>query len=171
MIVADVYWNARVLASSSANGGAYRSAITSYAAKRASDGLITAGQATSLNACLSDAETQKQFTQWGKPTAPPGTALTNNKALTGQQGAAGATKAYTLDVPANAKTLTLRTFGGSGDVSISVTDPAGKTTAQPNRPGNSEPFTANTPAKGVWTLTVKGEQAYSGVSVLGAYTN
>ena len=56
-------------------------------------------------------------------------------------------------------------------MSITVTDPSGKVTAQPNRPGNSEPFTATSPAQGVWTLTVKGEQAYSGVSVLGAWTN
>ena len=35
----------------------------------------------------------------------------------------------TLTVPANAKTLTLRTFGGSGDVSISVTDPSGNLVA------------------------------------------
>lgn len=171
IIGANVISNAKILAAASANVGAYRSAITSYAAKLATDGLITSGQASSLNLYLSDAETQKQFTAWGKPTAPPGTALGNNKALTGQAGAAGATKAYTLDVPAGAKSLTLRTFGGSGDVSISVTDPSGKVTAQPNRPGNSELFTATSPAQGVWTLTVKGEQAYSGVSVLGAWTN
>ncbi|UPG85410.1 serine protease [Luteibacter aegosomatis] len=169
IIGANVFANAKILAGSAADVGAYRSAITAYASQLAADGLITAGQASSLNACLSDAETQKQFDAWGAPPPPPGIALTNNVALTGQQGAVGATKAYTLDVPANAKTLGLRTYGGSGDVSISVTDPSGKVTTQPNRPGNSEMYTAAKPAAGTWTLTVKGEKAYSGVSVLGTY--
>ncbi|MEX1829569.1 PA domain-containing protein [Luteibacter sp. CQ10] len=170
IIGANVIANAKILAGASTDVGAYRSAITAYASQLAADGLVTAGQASSLNACLSDAETQKQFDAWGAPPPPPGIALSNNVALTGQKGAVGATKAYTLDVPANAKTLSLRTYGGSGDVSISVTDPSGKVTTQPNRPGNSEPFTAAKPAKGTWTLTVKGEKAYSGVSVLGTYT-
>ena len=171
IIGANVISTAKILAGSSADVGAYRSEITSYAAKLASDDLITATQATSLNACLSDVETQKQFTAWGKPTAHPGTVLTNNKALTNQSGAAGTTNAYTFDVPTGAKSLTLRTFGAWGDVSISVTDPSGMTTTQPNRPRNSELFSASNPAAGVWTLAVKGETAYSGVSVLGAYTN
>ena len=51
-----------------------------------------------------------------------------------------------------------------------VTDPSGKVKDQPNRPGNSEMFTAGKPAAGTWTLTVKGVKAYSGVTVLGAYT-
>jgi hypothetical protein len=162
--------NAKILAGNAADVGTYRAGIRAYEAQLAADGLITAGQATSLNACLSDAETQKQYDAFGPPAAPPATVLANNIALNNQKGAAGATTAYQLTVPANAKTLTLRTYGGSGDVSISVTDPKGTVKAQPNRPGNSEPFTATKPAAGVWTLTVKGEKAYSGVSVLGAYT-
>jgi len=170
IIGANVIANAKILAANAADVGTYRAGIRAYEAQLAADGLITAGQASSLNACLSDAETAKQYTAFGPPPAPPAIVLGNNTALNNQQGAAGATTAYQLTVPANAKTLTLRTYGGSGDVSISVTDPKGVVKAQPNRPGNSEPFTATKPAAGVWTLTVKGEKAYSGVSVLGAYT-
>jgi PA domain-containing protein/pre-peptidase len=170
IIGANVIANAKILAGNAADVGIYRAGIRAYEAQLAADGLITAGQATSLNACLSDAETQKQYDTFGPPPAPPATVLANNAALNNQKGAAGATTAYQLTVPANAKTLTLRTYGGSGDVSISVTDPKGVVKVQPNRPGNSEPFTATKPAAGVWTLTVKGEKAYSGVSVLGAYT-
>jgi hypothetical protein len=170
IIGANVISNAKIIAGAAATVGDYRSGIHAYASQLAADGLVTAAQASSLNACLSDAETQKQYDAWGAPAAPPAIVLGNNTALNGQKGAAGATTAYQLTVPANAKTLTLRTYGGSGDVSISVTDPKGTVKAQPNRPGNSEPFTAAKPAAGVWTLTVKGEKAYSGVSVLGAYT-
>jgi len=170
VIGANVIANAKIIAENSADVGAYRAGITAYAAKLASDGLVTAGQASSLNACLSDEETQKQYAAFGPPPAPPGIALSNNKALANQKGAAGSTVVYTLDVPARAKTLSLRTFGGSGDVSISVTDPKGAVKTQPNKPGNSEAFTTGNPAAGVWTLTVKGVKAYSGVSVLGVYT-
>ncbi|MDQ0008914.1 hypothetical protein J2T07_001091 [Luteibacter jiangsuensis] len=170
IVGANVIANAQILAGAAASVGDYRTAVHAYAGQLATDGLITAGQATSLNACLSDAETQSQYDAWGPPPAPPGIVLSNNTALGNQKGAAGASTVYLLTVPANAKTLTLRTFGGSGDVSISVTDPSGKVKDQPNRPGNSEPFTAGKPAAGTWTLTVKGVKAYSGVSVLGAYT-
>ncbi|MET0254440.1 MAG: PA domain-containing protein [Luteibacter sp.] len=170
IIGANVISNAKIIAGAAATVGDYRSGVHAYASQLAADGLVTAAQASSLNACLSDAETQKQYDAWGAPAAPPAIVLTNNTALNNQKGAAGATTAYQLTVPANAKTLTLRTYGGSGDVSISVTDPKGVVKAQPNRPGNSEPFTASKPAAGVWTLTVKGEKAFSGVSVLGAYT-
>jgi hypothetical protein len=170
IIGANVISNAKILAASAASVGDYRAAVRGYATQLASDGLVTAAQASSLNACLSDTETQAQYTAWGPATAPSATVLTNNTALGNQKGAAGASVAYQLTVPANAKTLTLRTYGGSGDVSISVADPKGVVKAQPNRPGNSEPFTASKPAAGVWTLTVKGEAAYSGVTVLGAYT-
>lgn len=170
IIGANVFANAKIIAGNAADVGTYRAGITAYAAQLAASGLITAGQATSLNACLSDTQTQAQFDAWGPPPAPPGIVLNNNAALNNQQGAAGSTTVYVLTVPANAKTLTLRTFGGSGDVSISVTDPSGAVKNQPNRPGNSEPFTATKPAAGVWTLSVKGVKAYSGVSVLGAYT-
>jgi hypothetical protein len=170
IIGANVIANAKILAGNAANVGTYRAGVRAYEGQLATDGLITAGQASSLNACLSDAETQKQYDAWGPAAAPPAIVLGNNTALNNQKGAAASTTAYQLTVPANAKTLTLRTYGGSGDVSISVTDPKGVVKAQPNRPGNSEPFTATKPAAGVWTLTVKGEKAYSGVSVLGAYT-
>jgi hypothetical protein len=170
IIGSNVIANAKIIASNAADVGTYRAGIRAYESQLATAGLITAGQATSLNACLSDAETQKQYDAFGPPAAPPAIVLGNNTALNNQRGAAASTTAYQLTVPANAKTLTLRTYGGSGDVSISVTDPKGVVKAQPNRPGNSEPFTATKPAAGVWTLTVKGEKAYSGVSVLGAYT-
>jgi len=170
IIGANVISNAKILASAAANVGDYRAAVRGYATQLASDGLVTAAQASSLNACLSDAQTQAQYAAWGPASAPSAIVLSNNAALGNQKGAAGASVAYQLTVPANAKTLTLRTYGGSGDVSISVADPKGVVKAQPNRPGNSEPFTASKPAAGVWTLTVKGEAAYSGVTVLGAYT-
>jgi hypothetical protein len=170
VIGANVIANAKIIAGNADDVGAYRAGVTAYAAQLAADELITADQASSLNACLTDTQTQAQYDEWGPPPAPPGIALNNNQPLANQKAAAGASTVYTLAVPAGAKTLNLRTYGGSGDVSISVTDPSGKVKDQPNRPGNSEMFTAGKPAAGTWTLTVKGVKAYSGVTVLGAYT-
>ncbi|MDF4026730.1 serine protease [Luteibacter sp. PPL201] len=169
IIGANVIANAKILAGSAADVGAYSTAVRNYASQLAANGLVTADQASSLNACVSDDQVKAQYAAWGPPSAPSAIALGNNTALNGQKGAAGATTAYSLDVPANAKSLSLRTFGGTGDVSISVTDPSGKVTTPANRPGNSEMYTATKPASGTWTLTVKGEKAYTNVSVLGTY--
>jgi len=171
IIGANVIANAKILAGSSSSVGAYTTAVTAYAAQLAADQLITAKQATSLNACFSTAELAKQYAAWGPAAAPPAIVLANNVAKTAQKGAAGAATSYQLTVPANAKALTLRTFGGSGDVSISVKAPGGATTAVRNvLNSNAEVYTATKPAAGVWTVTVTGVKAYSGLSVLGAYT-
>jgi hypothetical protein len=174
IVGANVIANAKILAGASATVGAYRSSVSAYAAQLAADGLVTTTQASSLNACLSDTETAKQYAAWGPgaaPPTPPAVTLANNKALSGQSGAAASTRAYQLTVPANAKALSLRTFGGSGDVSITVTFPDGKLATPANAVNsNAEVYTVTKPAAGVWTLTVKGVKAYSGVSVLGAYT-
>lgn len=171
IIGANVISNAKILAGSSATVGAYQAAVTAYASQLATDGLINSDQAGKLNACFSSDEIAKQYAAWGPPPAPPATVLSNNKALSGQAGAVGSTRVYSLVVPANAKALTLRTLGGTGDVSISVTLPNGTKVSPANAVNsNAEAYTASKPAAGTWTFTVTGVKAYSGVTVLGAYT-
>ena len=46
--------------------------------------------------------------------------LTKGMTMPSQTGKAGSSKVYTLDVPAGSLALSLRTLGGSGDVSIYV---------------------------------------------------
>ncbi|TCV92298.1 pre-peptidase [Luteibacter rhizovicinus] len=180
IVGANVISNAKVLAGAAASVGDYRTAIASYASQLAADGLITAAQATSLNACLSSAETQKQFDAWGSGGSNPGTpaiVLANGVALGGQNGAAGSSVLYKITVPAGAKNLSFRTFGGStGDVTLYVKADAEPTTTAydfvSQRPGNTEAVTIAAPrAAATYYLKVSaGTKAFSGVSVYAGYT-
>ncbi|MGN6478761.1 PA domain-containing protein [Luteibacter sp.] len=170
IVGANVISNAKTIAGDAATLAIYRTGVRGYASTLAGSGLITAAQASSLNACLSDAETQKQYAAW-HAAVPDAISLGNNVGLGNQSGAAGSTKAYSLAVPAGAKSLTFRTAGGSGDVSIAVQAPGATAfTAVANRAGNAEVYTKASPAQGTWYFQVTGVKAYSGVTVQAVYT-
>jgi serine protease len=99
--------------------------------------------------------------------------LTNRVPLAGQGAAAGDALYYRLDVPANVGSLTLRTYGGSGDVSLYVAPGYVPTptsyTAASIRPGITEALVLNKPAAGVYYVRVQANVASSGVTVLAAY--
>lgn len=100
-------------------------------------------------------------------------ALSNGVMLSGQSGAAGASTVYKLDVPAGALALSLRTLGGSGNVSLYVkagvaASPASYDFKSVN-PGNAESVAISRPSASTYYVTLVGESAYSGVSVLGSY--
>ncbi|GGY32388.1 serine protease [Rhodanobacter panaciterrae] len=173
VIGANVYAKAKNLAASAANIGTYRASMQAYAADLATQELVTAQQATSLNACLSNAETQKQYRAWS-PFAPA--TLQNGLTVAGQSGKAGSAKIYELDVPSGAIALTLRTLGGTGDVSIYVkvgeaADPTNYTYKSVHAGTNAESVLIARPAAGTYSVTVYGETDYSGVSVLGSFAN
>ncbi|MGH8026966.1 MAG: S8 family peptidase [Pseudoxanthomonas sp.] len=101
------------------------------------------------------------------------TLLTNRVALSGQTGGAGDVLVYKLVVPAGKTSLNLRTYGGTGDVSIYV---ARDRTPSPTsydrksaKPGNSETVVITNPAAGTYYLSVVGESAFANVSVMGLY--
>ncbi|UPG96118.1 S8 family serine peptidase [Luteibacter aegosomatissinici] len=102
--------------------------------------------------------------------------LTVNVALAGQSGAAGASTLYAITVPAGAKTLTLRSFGGSGDVSLyakagsAPNENGGNADVASTRPGTTESAVVRSPATTTYYLRISGVTAYSGVSVLASYT-
>jgi subtilase family serine protease len=115
---------------------------------------------------------------WGDGTPPSGatpppvvTALTNNVAVT-TQGTPGVAQQFTLVVPAGMSTLTFRTSGGTGDVTLyeKFGSAASATSydlmsAHPNT--NTEAVTIRAPKAGTYYLTVSGgNQIYSGVSVM-----
>lgn len=173
VIGANVLANAKLIASRSVTVGDYRAAIGTYAADLASHELITSGQASSLNACLSNAETLKQFNAWSA-FAP--VTLQKGVIVAAQTGKAGTSKSYQIDVPAGALGLSLRTSGGTGDVSIyvkvgEVAGPANYTYKSVHAGTNSESVMIARPAAGTYNMTVVGETDYSGVSVLSTYTN
>ena len=99
--------------------------------------------------------------------------LTNRMPLAGQGAAAGDALYYRVDVPANVGSLTLRTYGGSGDVSLYVARGYVPTTssyaAASIRPGTTEALALNKPAAGVYYVRVQANVASSGVTVLAAY--
>ncbi|MGN6329254.1 MAG: S8 family serine peptidase [Rhodanobacter sp.] len=100
-------------------------------------------------------------------------ALSNGMTLAGQSGSAGGSTVYTLQVPAGAMALSLRTYGGSGNVSVYAKVGAAASASDYDyksaRPGNSESVVVARPVAGTWYLTVVGETAYAGVSVLGSF--
>ncbi len=172
VIGANVVANAKIIAGAAPTVGAYRPAVRNYATGLANDGLITSAQASTLNACLSDAETLKQWKAWSS-FAPQDLAV--GVTVPGQSGAAGSSKVYTLDVPANALALSLRTLGGTGDVSIYVklgeqASPTNYTWKSVHARTNSESVMIGRPVAGTYYLTVVGESDYSGVTVLGNFT-
>lgn len=177
IVGANVLGMAKVNAGAAASLAEYRTAMLAYASDLAHSGLVTPTQISSLNACLSDAELSRQFNAWGKgevPSGPAAIALQNGVALGGQSGVAGGEVVYKLDVPAGARSLVLRTFGGTGDVSLYIKAGAVPTVtdndASSVHAGNSESVTVARPVAGTYYLKVVGVKAYAGVSVQGSYT-
>lgn len=112
-----------------------------------------------------------------EPSPPPvdtSIPLSNGVQLTGQSGATGASTVYKLNVPAGALALTLRTLGGTGNVSlyVKVGSPGSATNYDYKsvNPGNAESVAIARPVAATYYITVVGEAGYSGVTVLGNYT-
>ena len=106
----------------------------------------------------------------------PQQALTAGVALAGQSGYVGESFIYTLVVPAGARNLTLRTYGGSGDVSLYVktgSAPAANgsdATYKSVKPGNNESVTLTRPTAQTYYMRVVGSGDFSDLTVLGTYT-
>jgi serine protease len=99
--------------------------------------------------------------------------LVNGSAVAGQAGARGDGILYSLEVPAGARSLNLRSFGGTGNVSIHVSHDSVPTDSMYERksakPGNSEAVVVTNPQAGTWYVRVVGESAFANVSVMGLY--
>lgn len=173
VIGANIYSYARVLADAAINVGAYRMAMRGHASDLASSGRLSAGQASSLNQCLSDANTQDQYNAWGPAAAPDAIELVNGVALTGQTGAAGSQTVYKLEVPKGALALNLRTYSGKGDVSLFVK--VGEAGGPDNfdfkslHRGNNESIVRTRPVAGTYYITVVGVMDYRDLRVMGNY--
>ena len=117
---------------------------------------------------------------WGNlappTTAPPPAApvvLKDDIAVT-TQGPAGSSQQFTLAVLAGTATLTFRTSGGSGDVTLYVKRGSAASassydamSAHPNT--NTESVTMRAPAAGTYFVTVTSPTVFTGVSVEGLY--
>ena len=105
--------------------------------------------------------------------ADTSTLLTNRVVLAGQSGTAGEAVVYKIVVPAGKTSVNLRTYGGTGDVSLYVARDRVPTAANYDRksakPGNAETVVITSPVAGTYYMTVVGETAFANVSVLGLY--
>ncbi len=86
-------------------------------------------------------------------------------------GASGSWTHYTLDVAAGTSTLNASIAGGTGDADLYVRFGSEPTTSdyecRPYKWGNAETCTVNNPQAGTWYISVRGYQAYSGLTVKG----
>lgn len=99
--------------------------------------------------------------------------LTNRIPISGQMAAGGEALYYRINVPANINSLSVRTYGGSGDVSLyislgKVPTPTSYTGASV-RPGTTEALVVSKPAAGTYYVRVQANVASSGISVLAAH--
>jgi len=106
----------------------------------------------------------------------PVIALTRGSVLGGQTGGTGATLLYSIDVPAGARSLNIRSFGGTGDVTLYV-----KAGAAPgklgegadftsNKPGNSEAVVVANPQATTYYIRILAKSAFNNASVMATYT-
>ena len=103
------------------------------------------------------------------------TPLADGVILHNQSGAAGTSQLYSLTVPAGARLLDFRSFGGKGNVSMYVK--AGSAPAKDGsdadykstRPGNTETTVIRSPQATTYYVRIVGVTAYSKLSVLGLY--
>lgn len=102
------------------------------------------------------------------------TVLNNGDVLNGIAGTAGDRRLYKVDVPAGTTALVLRSFGGSGDVSLYVKRDAAPTANDYDRAsvhsGNNESLVITRPAAGTYYLLVSGVKEFAELSVQASYT-
>lgn len=103
----------------------------------------------------------------------PNELLLNRVPMSSQSGVAGAVLMYRIEVPAGASLLNLRTYGGSGDVSLYLAHDrmpsAASSDHRSRRAGTAETLQLIRPQSGTWYVAVVGETDFENVSVLGLY--
>jgi len=172
---ANIAAQAKMLARSSASASDYATAIRAHAAMLARYGLLSEAQASSLNACLSDEEAARQYGGWrqGGAGVPAFIELDNGASLLRQSGAAGSERLYLLTVPSGVRTLNIRSFGGTGDVSLYVkvgNEPGPASYSYRSvHVGNNESVVTARPAAGAYFIKLTGVRDYAGVSLQASY--
>jgi len=108
------------------------------------------------------------------PPPPTGGVLTKGVAVTGLAASTGNSLNYTMAVPAGATNLTFTMSGGTGDADLYVrfgSEPTDTTyTCRPYLSGNNETCTIAAPSAGTYYVRVKAYSTFSGVSLVGNYT-
>ena len=128
-----------------------------------------------IGAGIVDAHAAVQLALAGGPVPDPVTALARGVVLGNQTAQAGGARLYSIEVPAGARDLNIRTMAGTGDVSLfvkagSVPQAEGAdadfTSA---KAGNNEAVVIAAPSAGTYYVRVRGEIPFAGLSVLATY--
>lgn len=109
--------------------------------------------------------------------APPQsvTSLVRGQLVTGQYIAAGRTALFSLDVPVGAKSLTLRTLGGTGDIKLYAkfgAEPAADGSdaeLTSSHPGNAESVIVASPRAGTYYIRLIGVTDAGNISIIGNF--
>ena len=108
------------------------------------------------------------------PPPPTGGTLTKGVAVTGLAATTGNSLNYTMAVPAGATNLTFTMSGGTGDADLYVQFGSAPTdtsyVCRPYLSGNAETCTIAAPSAGTYYVRVKAYSSFSGVSLVGNYT-
>mgnify|MGYP001035415239 CR=1 FL=1 len=93
--------------------------------------------------------------------------------VTDIQGSAGSSYYYSINVPANAKNLTIKIGGGIGDADLYVKYAQTPTTSfydcRPYLIGNDESCLFPTPSTGTYYIMLRGSEPFSGVTLSASY--
>ncbi len=107
------------------------------------------------------------------PGPQPGGELENGVAKTGLSGSQGSEQRFTLEVPANASSLTFNISGGSGDADLYVRfggEPTLNTyDCRPWRNGNNETCTVDNVQAGTYYVMVQAYSSFSGVRLIAEF--
>ena len=110
----------------------------------------------------------------GVVNPPTGNTLENGVAQTGLSGSAGTELEYTMEVPAGATGLSFNMSGGTGDADLYVRFGAAPTSStydcRPYLNGNNESCAISNVQAGTYYVKVVGYSSFSGVSLVGSYT-
>lgn len=100
--------------------------------------------------------------------------LANGEQVGDVSGAAGESRLFRIDVPAGARKLRILSAGGTGNVTLyasrDAVPTAGDWQLRSQRPGNNEVVQVAAPQAGPWYIRLRGESAFTRVTVRASYT-
>jgi serine protease len=109
------------------------------------------------------------------PPPPTGNTLENGVAKTGLSASSGQELTFTMEVPANATDLTFDMSGGTGDADLYVKFGSAPTSrsydCRPYIGGNNESCPISTSQTGTYYVKAIAYSTFSGVSLIGSYTD
>ncbi|MGX5175116.1 S8 family serine peptidase [Aliikangiella sp. IMCC44653] len=109
------------------------------------------------------------------PPPPPPASLTKGVPETNLSGATGEELMYQMEVPAGATDLSFNMSGGSGDADLYVRfgslPDSTSYDCRPYTAGNNETCSFATPQTGTYYVMVRGYSSFSGVDLVGDYTD